>query len=206
MIQLLTTMTGRDVQQWIGGGVCLLDRTEPVKYITTSRERVVVRTLESAEDTIISFGQLDRLSAYWPRCGSLNVPGGAIYLLRQQQQQYRRTYNPRALTIIYPDKWGMLKANPDFISRYANTLDDRVVMAAFNPEYPSWDDAMLMLADQPNVAINEQIILGGTPDSLTVYHKGKKCGNLIAGNFIPAGRALPLERIYKLLQGRITVC
>lgn len=206
MIQLLTTMTGRDVQQWIGGGVCLLDRTEPVKYITVSRERVVVRAVGTSNDTVLEMGEIDRLSAYWPRCGSLNVPGGAIYLLRQQQQQYRRTYNPRALMIVYPDKWAMLKTNPSFVTRYANTLDDRVIAAAFNPQYPSWDDAMLMLEDQPNVAINEQIILGGTPDSLLVYHKGKKCGTLINGNFVPAGRALPLTRIYKLLQGRITVC
>jgi hypothetical protein len=199
-------MTGRDVQQWIGGGVCLLDRTEPVKYITVNRDRIIVRALNTANDTLIELSEADRLAAYWPRCGSLNVPGGAIYLLRQQQQQYRRTYNPRALTIIYPDKWAMLKVNPAFVRRYSNVLDDAVVGAAFNPEYPSWDDAMLMLEGQPNVAINEQIILGGTPDLLTVYHKGKKCGNLINGNFVPAGRALPLSRIYKLLQGRITVC
>jgi hypothetical protein len=199
-------MTARDVQQWLAGGVCWLDGGTPVAFLNANRSRVTVRDIGTRIDSNIEWEEIDRLSLHWPRCGSLNIPNGAIYLMRHQQQQYRRTYNPRALRVVFPDKWAMLKETPDVVEKYSDPMSQAIVLAAFNPEYPSWEDCMVLLELQPFVALNEHIILGGTPDNLSVFHKGKRCGTVLNGMFSPIGKGLPINRAYKLLQGRITVC
>jgi hypothetical protein len=156
-----------------------------------NRSRVTVRDIGTRIDSNIEWEEIDRLSLHWPRCGSLNIPNGAIYLMRHQQQQYRRTYNPRALRVVFPDKWAMLKETPDVVEKYSDPMSQAIV---------------LVLELQPFVALNEHIILGGTPDNLSVFHKGKRCGTVLNGMFSPIGKGLPINRAYKLLQGRITVC
>lgn len=206
MIPMPAFITARDVQQWIAGGICLLDETTPVGYVTARNSSITVRTVDTHTDVRVTMDEIGRISTCWPKCGSLNVPGGAIYLMRRQAQQYRRTYNPRVLAVVYPDKWAILKADPEFIRKFASPMQEDIIREAFNPVYPSWDGAMLALANDPFVALNEQIILGGTPENLTVYHKGRKCGTVLDGVFSSIGRGLQLNRAYKLLQGRITVC
>jgi hypothetical protein len=172
----------------------------------TESDYVEMMDVEKNEFFTVSYDEITRLYAHWPRCGSINVEGGAFYLMRAQQQQYRRTYNPRALTVVFPDKWSALKADPEFIRKYTNPMEREIILAAFNPEYPSWDEAMTLLETQPFVALNSQIILGGERDLLTVYHKGRKSGIVEEGVFSSIGSGLPDTRAYKLMQGRITLC
>jgi hypothetical protein len=206
MIQLPVGITGNDVNQWLDHGVCMLDRIRPAFYLGLGPDVIRLRDVRSDLREDLPFADATRLWCHWPRCGALNLPGTAVYLMRRQQQQYRRTYHSRALSVVLPDKWEILTHNPSLVQQYSDPMNTPVVLEAFNPVYPDWDAAMTMLEAQPFVAINSHIILGGTPNKLSVYHKGKKCGMVLEPKIVPVGKGLPVTRAYKLLQGRISVC
>ena len=201
MIQLPDGMSHRDISQWLRDGVCLLDG-EPAYFRGVHDEGAVLERLDGTSQ-MVRYREVSRLAAVWPRCGSLNVPGAAVYLHRRQMQHYRRTYNSRCLDVVIPGKWGLVKGeNASVIRHYADPMNRDVVRAAFNPEYPEWDDAIEMLDSQPLVAISPYIILsaGAVPG---VYYRGRLCGRLRDDRFIPVGKGLPAARAYKLLQGRV---
>lgn len=200
MIQLPSDIERRDVDQWCREGIVMIDRKIPAAYRGCDSNVVGVRRLDNGERENYCY---ERVSVHWPRCGSLNVPGTALYLARRQTQQYRRTYNSAALTVVFPHKWAIIKSNAALVQKYRHAMNTDIIQAAFNPEYPDWGDAMDMLGEQPLVAINPYIIIGGTPEAMRVYYRARLCGSVKDGRFIPTGKGLPASRAFKLLHGRV---
>lgn len=208
MIPLIPRMEAHDIHQWLSGGVCVYEN-EPVMYNETGDNAVWLSTL-SGDSRQVDFSEVDTIHTFWPVCGSLNVSvsGGsaAIYLRRTQIQQYRRTYNSRCLNIIIPGKWQALRAVGERLARLQPDTS-AVIRAAFDPQYPDFDAAMARLAEVTcfSVAINPYIILVGTPDKQEVFYRGRRAGEISHGAYRSSGMQVASTRIYKLLNGRVTI-
>lgn len=210
MIRIPEDISSRDLNQWVGGGVCLLDDTVPVRLECGEEdEDIGLIRIDNGRAECLSWDEVgDRLSAFWPKCGSLNTTKGfAVYLERSQSQQYRRTYNKRVLTLTVPGKWDVMRSCGR--DRMAGLHPDHagIVKAAFNPDYPEWDVAMELLEDAGvySVALNPYIIIGQRGGDPAVFYRGQRAGYIRNGRYISNGYYLDNARIFKLLQGRVTL-
>lgn len=208
MIRIPEDISTRDLHQWVGGGVCLLDETIPVQLMDCEEdEELNFARIDNGRSEYLQMEDVgDRLSAFWPKCGSLNLPGGfAVYVERNQSQQYRRTYNQRVLTLTVPGKWDVMRAcgTDRLLSISPNNKD--VILAAFNPDYPEWDEAMELLEreDVYSVALNPYVIIGLRGGDPVVFYRGQRAGYIRSGRYVSNGYGLSDARIFKLLQGRV---
>lgn len=206
MITVPADITPRDFSQWLSAGVAMLDGEFPVRVIEVGGQ-VHVDDLVNEQEQHIPWAEAPtRIAAHWPRCGSLNLDGFAVYLQRKQVKLYRRTYNERVLALSVPGKWDAMKVlRPDAMRVTPNTPS--VIIAAFHPHYPDWEEAIARLADNwYSVAINPYVILGRQGDDVAVFYKGRRAGHINGDDqFIANGYDLAPPRIFKLLEGRVTL-
>jgi len=206
MIKIPGDISSRDLNQWIGSGVSLLDGETPVLLYDIGENRILLKDAVNGDEYSVPWNDRgDRLACFWPKCGSLNVGQVAVYLQRKQQQQYRRTYNSRILSLYVPAKWEAMKAiGKDAVRLKAG--NPCVVDAAFNVQYPDWDDAMADLRDGAfSRALNPYIILAKAGSEMSVFYRGRRAGTIRDGQLIPGGYDVAEGRMYKLLQGRVRV-
>ncbi len=211
MIRLPEDISNRDLHQWLGGGVCLLDDTIPVHLMDAEEgeDAINVQRVADGRTEWVNWEDVgERLAASWPKCGALNLPGGfAVYVDRSQSQQYRRTYNKRVLTVHVPGKWDVMRTCGRDVLMALDPNSTAVVLAAFNPEYPEWDEAMELLASLSvySVAVNPYIIIGQRGGDPVVFYRGQRAGYIRGGRYVSNGYSMSDARIFKLLQGRVTL-
>lgn len=207
MIQLPDVLSPRDVHQWIAGGWGLLDGDLIVTVGDDEDDGQHLRDLFGDHVEFDFRRELRRLAVHWPKCGSLNLSASkfAIHLERRSRQQYRRTYNARCLTLTVPDKWHLLKAG--VLRNTHNPDHPEVVEAAFNPEYPSFEEATRMLneAGWGSVALSPYLIVSQGLKGQNVFYRGERAGMVVDGRFHSAGKVVSPARMYKLFQGEVEV-
>lgn len=208
MIPLPSDIAPRDVEQWFRGGVCVYNGT-PHRFHDSEGDGIYIQSLTLGgldEHFRVDWDDRDSLYAHWPACGSLNVGRVAIYLNRTQVQGYRRTYNADCLEVIMPGKWSAMRALGPDVGRL-NPNSARVIISAFNTNYPSFDRAVEELAEDRiySRAISPHIILAGNDEVQEVYYRGRRAGTIANGVFTAGGLIIDSNRVFKLLQGRVIV-
>ena len=200
MIEIPSDIRSHDLSQWLEGGVFFAKRSadsewELATYIGSDEARIVVRFLKDRQREDV---RLSDIRCHWPRCGSVNMPGFALYVQRMQRRQWRRTYNGRCIRLSIPGKWQHLKMVTARDLRVS--ADDPVFLdAVFNPTYPdTFGAAVDLLRDKPSVALSPQIILVGHPNTL-VYYRGERVGQMVGSKFQPECGEMTALRVGKLI-------
>lgn len=205
MQTLPDNLADSDITQWLSNGVFLLDGL-PAMYVTYAGSMIICGTANGMMHRIRYPAEASRVQIHWPACGALNVNGVAVYLERVPAHIYRRTYNSRCLRLTFPDRYA-LHGRPELFSEWSPTHWS-VINAAFNPVYPSVDEAFKSLERAGSVAINPHLILLKTEGehAIRVYFRGQKAGFIEGNTFLKIGTLLSGRRIMKMLGERITLC
>lgn len=205
MIPLPDDITGDDIDQWLRGGVFLVDG---IPYVYSMMDydydadgpRVFGYDLNG--DSVRFNHKAQKLCVAWPQVGAVNVrdPGYALYVQRRQDRQYRRSYNERCASVHVIGRWELARAGvqQDFPN---NALDSRVVKAVFEPWFPP-SLAEAFATGWPSVALSPQLTL--FPACGTVYYRDIKAG-VIDRNGIFTATCDPVvaRRINKQIGGLI---
>jgi hypothetical protein len=201
MIELPEDIQSHDIGQWLSDGYFFArpsgeSEWKIASYIGTGDNREIGCRWVSADHG--EYVPLQDVRAHWPTCGSINMPGFALYVQRLQRRQWRRTFNARCVSIGIPGKWQLLKSI-DARELRVTTDSPEFLNAVFNPTYPAtFDAAMDMLGSQPSVALSPQILLVGYPNP-QVYYRGNLVGQMIGGKFNAECDPLTERRVSKLL-------
>ncbi len=209
MKPLPSDINTNDISQWLEGGWFLFQSVdkeglEPAQVVFNhDNEQWSVVDIEGKTHPFLR----SSIFPVWPECGSLNLEGFAIYLQREQQRQWRRTYNDRCLTLTVPRKWDVMKM---FGTEVTNVAPDHsvVVRAAFTPRYYTFSDALTKIENERwlSIALNPHMIIAGAENNYLVYYRGKLIAHITNGKIISLG--LKIERIQRLLkffEGRVTL-
>jgi len=175
MIPLPPDISPNDIDQWLNGGWCLVKK----------RGRLVPATMRrNYDDGFLQFqdvqgdyieAKLSEVFAHWPRCGAINVDDIALYVVREQRRQYRRTYNARQLSIDIPQKWAVMKMTSAHAANSLSPNTTNIVENVFNPHYVSADKAIRQIEQGTafSRAINPRVIITGPYQKMMVYYNGE---------------------------------
>jgi hypothetical protein len=117
----------------------------------------------------------EMLQIWWPRSGSYNTPGGAIYIARKAVRSMRKSAHAGEHYVI---RWGKERmprgSNVMLALRAGHSLVDL-------------DFALRAIKEKmtKSVAVTRDIILAKTPDGLAVVFRGIKVGMLEDEDFVP---------------------
>lgn len=212
MIPIPNNITRDDVHQWLNNGVFIAElgtRREPtpVRYETCSRDSITYITADGSSSGRVA---RSRSFAHWPACGALNMPGGyAIDLVRAPSRQYRRTYNPRALSVVVPFSWQVANKLQKGASLVSSPMHQEVILEAFDPTYFSYSECLERIqAGAFSCAMSPHTIVFEGENGLGVLYRGDVIGYVdedrrfhVAQDFASAAR-----RILKLFDGRVELC
>lgn len=211
MIPLPEDATPADIEQWCSRGIVMAradasSEYVPAWYYSTSPRRVVEAHDLAGKVMLVPF---TNVAVHWPLCGSVNLPGYyyAVHAARRTQRQYRRTWYVAGLHVITPRAWDVAKfvgAVPAGDNVPARALG----IACFTPQYFDYAEAdrMLLSEEKVSVALSPRVIVAGDKSGKRMfYYNGALAATAIDGILHPAGQAVPVRKIAKLLEGRFYV-
>jgi hypothetical protein len=207
MIPLPKQITPQDVNQWLQHGWFVAEY-EGNQIIGQLREfNGETMYMYDLKTKRVKQVMTESVRVHWPMCGAINVGPIALYIIRRQLKQWRRTYNSRQVHMQIPRKWEAMKVYGDVLRDLSPDAPD-VVAALFDPTYPVYDDARedIQQGVAFSRALSPHIILAGTPDTLLVYNRGDLAGRIMGGRILPIGAdEQSLARLLKHFDGRITL-
>ena len=202
MIPLPNDITADDAHQWLNRGIFyarLNDTWELGLLVEIHPNREI--TVRLVKDALLHTVHNDDIRCHWPACGAINTPELALYVQRHQERQYRRTFVPGSVRLVYPDKWLLLKTvNPGILQRRVDEWS--IIEPLFNPTYPScMEEAKEMLREVPSVALTPQIMLVGDYREPKVYYRGERMGVITDNVLRSTGDPRVVRRVNKLIGG-----
>jgi len=125
------------------------------------------------------------LMCWWPRSGSYNTPGGAVYIARKATRSMRKSAHAGE---HYTIKWGK-----EYLGRASTNV---MLQLRRGHSLVELDFALRAIKEKVtrSVAITQDVILANTPDGLAVVFRGIKVGMLEDENFIPDHERSPIAR------------
>jgi hypothetical protein len=210
MIPLPLDATTADIEQWCNRGVVMVNNGKippfPAWFSTVTGRRVV---LVHDFDGNIHEAPHTTVSVHWPRCGSVNLPSlhYAVHAARRTQRQYRRTWHVAGLNVLTPRAWDVAKWK-GLTPVQSGTPQKELAKACFAPQYFDYvvADAMLLREEKVSVAISPRVIVAGDKSGKRMfYYNGVLAATAADGMLFPAGPAVPVRKIAKLLEGRYYV-
>jgi hypothetical protein len=210
MIPLPHDATHTDIDQWCSRGVVMVEDEKggffPAFFGTVSSRRVVEAVKMDGDHVLVPY---NRVYVHWPRCGSINLPGlhYAVHAARRTQRQYRRTFFNSGLFITTPRSWDVAK----FVGAVptATMVPPKVVAeACFSPVYYGYAEAEALITSEQkvSVALTPRVIMAGDKSGKRMfYYNGVLAATAVDGMLHPAGQAVPVRKIAKLLEGRFYV-
>lgn len=210
MIPLPHDATQADIEQWCSRGVVLVSDEKggytPAWYSTVSSRRVVEALDLHGNGMLVPF---TRIFVHWPRCGSVNLPGlhYAVHAERRTQRQYRRTFFNAGLHIVTPRAWDVAKFAGS-VPTSTMVPPKKVAEACFTPVYYGYSEAEALITSEQKVtvALTPRVIMAGDKSGKRMfYYNGVLAATAVDGMLHPAGQAVPVRKIAKLLEGRFYV-
>ena len=210
MIPLPSDATTADVEQWCSRGVVMIDDLKrppfPAWFSTVTGRRVVLAQTFFGDGVEVPHTQV---SVHWPRCGSVNLPGMhyAVHAARRTQRQYRRTWYVGGLVVETPRAWDVAKWKGS-VPHASGTSPKLLAEACFHPQYFDYAEAdrMLTSEEKVSVALTPRVIVAGDKSGKRMfYYNGVLAATASDGTLYPAGPAVPVRKVAKLLEGRFYV-
>ena len=212
MPSLPNDISRSDLNQWVGSGwfYAVIDGERHPAYLehVSDDMECMVRTVDDDRAYIPP----SSIYTHWAMCGALNVHSSfAAFVERVQQRQWRRTFNSNSLVVSVPQHWNVLGVlSSRTVKSATNTGGHSLVREAFNPTYPSYEEAIEQLRSPEVVsrAINRHVILcGGTGGGrIQLYYRGA-WGGILDNHRLTRSTLSDktLTRLCKQLRGSITV-
>lgn len=217
MIVLPERINADDLQQWLGGGICMSRHSDNAPWEPSVYE--LIHDVDAAGlPTLLTvrYGPhfdmrrvvpMHNIAGHWPMCGSVNVRDYkvAVHVNRKPAKQFKRTFSSRQVTVEVPRKWDVQKR----IGATAGALRDcpiPVINAVFDPWYPVVDEAFVLLeSGWTTIALNPRVIVAADETGKRmIYYAGELAAVSAGGRLDPVADLTTCRLIHKALAGRFS--